>query len=237
MNRLFSTLALGFGVLVLIGFMNTTARADIVLLGPDPCFPAGVGRGCGPAGAPHILSLQNHGSETGGVSFNGSGDVRVGDWSRGSNTQTLSLADVGITQASEAGQLKIYFDVINNGSVTVNSLVLTAFDGNGNAVFSAQLANSLTLPQLGNGQGHSDYAFGLTPDEAAQLAAAIAANPNLRFGLSASISNTDSGPESFFLGRDPAAPVPEPMTILLLGTGLGGVAAAMRKRRKTAPKQ
>lgn len=241
MNQVFSKSVLSLAALLFIGLSAHSAYADgIVFAGADPCFPAGVGRGCGPDRAPHVLSLQSPGSsstETGAVgrATSSSGDVKTGDWLRGANTQTVSLSQIGTTNA---GQIQIFFDINepnggNQSSLTLNSLTLNAYDTSGHNLFSASLLGGpLNLQQLGNGQGHSDYVFTLDAAAAARLQAVINAHPDLLLGLSASVSNAQGGPESFFIGSAPAA-VPEPMTLLLLGTGLIGVAAKVRGRKRS----
>src|SRR5205085_1502361 len=119
-------------------------------------------------------------------------------------------------------------------TVQLKSLVLNAFDSAGHNIFSASfLGAPLTLTQNGDGQGHSDYVFTLDSAAAARLQAAINAHPDLLLGLSGNISSAQGGPESFFIGTAPAA-VPEPTTMFLFGTGLAGIAAGIRRRRRAA---
>jgi hypothetical protein len=233
MSRFLAKLAFGFSSVLFISIMAGNAFADgIVLVGSDPCFPAGVGRGCGSDRSPHILTIQGHPSASGAVSYSASGDIRSGDWQRGSNTRTMTLAEAGITNANS---LRLYFDINepngqNRTPVTVMSLVLTAYNDAGQSVFSSSLVNGpLELDQLGSGQGRSDYVFILDAAAAARLAAVFSSG--LHIGLSATITNTQGGPESFFLGNGGVSALPEPATMSLFGVGLAGLVGAVLRRR------
>jgi len=233
MNKSFSTGILILAAILTISFACTSAYADgIVFVAPNhsKLVP--------PLAA---LNLQHHGhntTESGGVRFNGTGDVSFGDISAGPHQHTVAFADLG-TSATNL-QILLNINEANGGNkspITIDSLVLSAFDENGNTVFSTDLAaGPLTLDQIKGGQGaNADYAFGLDSEAAARLQAAFAANPNLRLGLAATLSNVNGGPERFtFSGSAGTEAVPEPATMVLLGTGLAGVAGAIRKRRNSA---
>src|SRR2546426_7942185 len=158
--KLLSKIMIGCAILLFLACSSGRVYADgIVLVNPD------IQKLVPPLAA---LNLQHHGNSTteaGGVRFNGSGDVDFGDISAGPHQHTVSLTDLGIGRASDLRVL-LNINEANGGDnmpITIGSLVLTAYDGSGNAVFSASLVNGpLTLDQFQHGQGaNSDFAFGL----------------------------------------------------------------------------
>ena len=237
-------LTLFLGAIFLMSMAGTSARADIILLGPQQVHPAGVGT------VQTVLSIQSPGGNTrenGGVGWNGNKDYIFGDATRGNannaaTNSTYTMAQLGV---SNPGDLKIYFTINepngqNQSNVIVNSITLTAYNS---TTGQATVIGTYTPPKDGPsnftinncGQGCSEYAFGLDAQSQAALAAALAADPNLRLGLAADISQAQGGPEHFFFGAGKGgAQVPEPATMVLLGTGLAGVAASIRKRRKAS---
>ena len=230
--KLLSKIVLTLAALAFIGMSSGSALADgITLVNPD------IRKLVPPIAA---LNFEHHGhlrTESGSVVYTGTGDLAFGDISAGPNQRTVAFKDLGLGRASDLGVLLNINE--SNGTtkapITLDSLVLTAYDQNGKSVFSASLlSGSINLDQFKTAQGSaSDYVFGLDSVAAARLQAALDANPALRLGLSASLSNVDGGPERFsFTGK--AGPVPEPATMVLFGTSLAGLAGAVRRRRKAA---
>jgi hypothetical protein len=232
--KLFLKALLGCAVLGVIVSASGSAYADgITLVSPQ------ISKLVPPIAA---LNFEHHGArktETGGVSYDGTQDVWFGDISAGPHQRTVSLTELGIGQAADLRVL-LNINEANGGSkmpLTVDSLVLTAYDQNGKSVFSASLVNGpMDLNQFKQGQGsQSDWVFGLDSVAAARLQAALDQDPALRLGLTSTLSNVDGGPERFYFAGA-ATPTPEPATLVLLGTGIAGLAGAARKRKAAAKK-
>ena len=247
MRNLFKGPLLGVAAMLFVGLAGASARADIVYLGQRVVQPSGQGV------VLTVLTLQENDPahqrdsiESGAVIRKNGHDELIGDAKPGVNSKTISATvlfsdlknNAGIKSASDLG---IFLDIVEPGNdnlLTIqgrNSLVLTAYDNQGTVLgqffYSGEFHN-LTVPTTPGG-GKSDQVFGLDSIQAAQLQALIDAHPDLRLGLSATLGSAAGGPDQFFFGSlGNAQAVPEPATLLLFGTGMAGIAAKLRKRRK-----
>jgi hypothetical protein len=232
MRNSFRSTLLGSAAVLFVALACGQARADLILL-PGQTAPVG-GVGHQPESVLSIQSPKNTENAYGGVAWNGSKDVISGEIAKkGEHTKTLSFGEAGITNA---GQLRIFMDIEDpDNDLILHQLTLTAYSSTTGAILfqGSFTAAPQYFTELGGGQGHGDYVFGLDSVQAAQLQAAFQSDPNLRLGLFARTSDDTGSFTNFKLGQGPAA-VPEPTTMLLFGSGLAGIAARARKRRRQA---
>lgn len=192
----------------------------------------------------NILTVHDNGNtadgiEIGKVAWNGLADVLSGDdvISGDGKTKTFTFGFLGITEASQ-----IYFqwnpaETGGNLQNQVNFLKMTVYAIDGTNVFEDILDPSKSPvyhtddnPGIG-GQG---FTYRLDENGALSLTSVLSTRDftNFHIGLECNTSLIDDGPDTWTIGGNNAAPVPEPATMLLMGTGLAGLAASLRRKAK-----
>jgi len=240
---------------VSLGIGITAANASLILVGAEEQTGSGFGN------LPRALTTQSHGPnvnvESGCIAPDGSGGFIAGSAACGSanvggdeappidfpKQDAPTLVSLGITDASQIG---ILFDAVQpqnppNQIVDIDNLTLKLYDGT-DLIFSAFGTFDDLLTNAGN--GITDYLIALDDAQAAAFNIAVLlaggfTNSDLRIALDATISfpNGSAGPESFAfenLGTTPPQIVPEPGTLMLLGSGLAGLGAWRRRRANRA---
>lgn len=158
-----------------------------------------------------VLTVQATPTESGCVAWNGTADV-VGpaacapgvpggnEHTGASQTQTRTLAELGISNAAD---LRIVLNAAEPGgdSITLLQLVLRIYDAaTGAVLFTSSLPAPLTYPFSATGTGTSGFVYRLDAADAA-AAQPFFANPNNRVGLSAQLTDSAAGNETFFVAN------------------------------------
>lgn len=177
-----------------------------------------------------FIHLLNTALTNGGTLQNSSGGVG-----------TIRYVNDVSTSQSPVTSISDYFQttIVNGQSVSTGNALVGA--GTGDSFLTSQAFRDTSAAPPATGQyalgagwtyANGNYTYTFTAAQLQILSAFFANGNDIAFGLDSDCHYWNNG--IVFNMNTQGTPVPEPATMVLLGTGLAGVAAKMRKRRQAA---